>query len=345
MNAIHRLCFVLGLTVAAGNAAAHHSPAMFDMTKDVTFEGTVTELSWRNPHIYFGVEIVGPDGKPLVQEIEAGPASNLVPLGMSADSIRPGDHVVVQAKPNRGGTGRTALGWVLTTADGVDIPLHVRAAAALAASRNASSSSSGASAASIAGVWVPQAAGFSTLAQAAREWPLTAAGKAAVEATREARIAARSECMPFGPPALMVLPATTTIEVHDTVVDFKLDHMGVERVVHLDQASHPAGLEPSVLGHSIGHWEGRTLVVDTTGYAAHPDGYAFDLPSSASKHVVERFALSADGKHIEYRATVEDPEYLAGSVSHRALWDYRPEQKPSGLPCDRDSAGRFATQE
>ncbi len=344
MNPMHRLYFLVGLTTVAGNAAAHHSPAMFDMTKDVTFEGILTELSWGNPHVYFDIEVAGPDGKPVVQEIEAGPASNLVTLGMRADSIRPGDHVVVRAKPSRAGAGRTALGWMLTTADGVEIPLHVRASAASAASRSASASSD-ASATSIAGVWVPQAAGFSTLAQTAHDWPFTDAAKAAAETTRDARIAARSKCVPFGPPALMVLPATTIVEVHDAVVEFKLDTMSVERVVHLDEASHPVGLEPSVLGHSIGHWEGTTLVVDTAGFAAHPEGYAFDLPSSAAKHIVERFALGADGKHIEYTATVEDPEYLSAPVTHRAVWDYRPDQKPSGLPCDPDSAARFATEQ
>jgi len=83
------------------------------------------------------------------------------------------------------------------------------------------------------------------------------------------------------------------------------------------------------------------LVVDTVGYAAHADGYAFDRPSSASKHVVERLTLSADRKHLDYEAVVEDPEYLAAPISHRSQWDYRPRQTPSNLPCDPEAAGRF----
>jgi hypothetical protein len=104
-------------------------------------------------------------------------------------------------------------------------------------------------------------------------------------------------------------------------------------------------LEPTLLGHSVGRWEGDTLVVETVGFTAHPEGYAFDLPSSATKRIVERFSLDADRKHLDYEATVEDPEYLAAPVTHRGQWDYRPEQKPSGLPCEPEVARRFASGE
>jgi hypothetical protein len=317
-------------------AAAHHSPAMFDLSRDVMLEGTITAISWRNPHVYFAIEVAGPDGRMRTQEIEAGPASNLVPLGIDARSLRSGERVTVQVKPNRRGEGEV-LGWLLTKADGTVIPLHVRATPPTLPGTVAASS--------LAGTWVPQGTGFGALAVAARAWPLTEAGRAAVEATRDARDASRSACIPFGPPALMSLPSTVQIELTDTTVTFSLDVMDARRVVHLDRSGHPAVLEPSLHGHSFGRWEGSTLVVDTAGYAAHPDGLAFDVPSSASKHIVERFTLAADRKHLDYEAVVEDPEYLAAPVTHRAQWDYRPEQRPSNLPCDSAAASRFAEQE
>lgn len=328
---------LVALWLVAVPAAAHHSPAMFDLSKEVVLEGTVTEFSWRNPHVYMAIEIAGPDGKPVEQQIEAGPASNLAALGMNGESLHRGDRVVVSVRPNRAAAGGIALGWLLTKADGTVFPLHVRAAGA--------TTPGAATALTIAGTWVPQAIGFSSLAAAAAKWPLTDKGREAVVTTRAARTAARSQCVPFGPPAIMSLPSATVVEVSDSEVTFALDVMNVRRVVHLDQRARPAGAEPTLLGHSIGHWEGETLVVDTVGFAAHPEGYAFDLPSSAAKHVVERFRLSEDRKHLDYEATVEDPEYLAGPVAHRAQWDYRPELKPSGLPCDPEVARRFATGE
>ena len=139
----------------------------------------------------------------------------------------------------------------------------------------------------------------------------------------------------------MALPSTSVVEEGDDAITFQLDVMDARRIVHLDLTEHPAGLEPSLHGHSIGRWDADTLVVDTVAYAAHPDGYAFDRPSSGSRHVVERFRLSADRKHLDYEAVVEDPEYFAAPVTHRSQWDYRPGQARSNLPCDPDVAGRF----
>jgi hypothetical protein len=142
----------------------------------------------------------------------------------------------------------------------------------------------------------------------------------------------------------MSLPGIATVEVGSAEVVFTIDAMNARRVVHLDRSSAPPGLEPSLLGYSLGRWENGTLIVETTHFTAQPEGYAFDLPSSTAKRIVERFALSADRKHLEYEATVEDPEYLAAPVSHRTLWDYRPERKPANLPCDPEAASRFATE-
>ena len=242
-------------------AAAHHSPAMFDLSQDVILQGTIKEFSWRNPHVYIELETTGPDGEPVVQQIEAGPASNFVALGVTRESLRAGERVVVRVKPNRAGAGRTALGWLLTKADGTTIPLHVRAIPP--------TEPGVAEATGLAGTWVPQGIGFAGLAVAARTWPLTDAGRAAVDATSAARDASRSTCVPFGPPALMALPSTVIVEVSDTEVRFRLDVVAAERIARLDQTAHPARLEPSLHGHSIGHWEGDTLVVDTVAFAPH----------------------------------------------------------------------------
>jgi hypothetical protein len=244
--------------------------------------------------------------------------------------------VTVQVKPSRRGSGEV-LGWLLTKADGTVMPLHVRAAPP--------TEPGNAEATSLAGTWVPQSTGFASLAVAARSWPLTDVGRAAVESTRAAREASHAACIPFGPPALMSLPSVLQVEVTDSAVTFRTDVMDAQRVVRLDRAAHPATLEPSLHGHSIGRWEGSTLVVDTVGYAAHPDGLAFDMPTSASKRIVERFTLAADRKHIDYEAVVEDAEYFAAPITHRAQWDYRPEQRRSNLPCDSAAAARFAEHE
>lgn len=336
MNEVSRRLAIAGMVLLTLPAAAHHSPAQFDLTRDLILEGTISDVSWRNPHVYFEISVIGPEGQPIVQQIEAGGAANMAALGFRADSVTRGERVVVQVKPNRGGAGRIALGWLLTKADGTAIPLHVRAIPETEPGE--------AEASSLAGTWVPQATGFASLAAAARAWPLTDAGRAAIDATQAERDASRSACVPFGPPAMMMLPSAVIVEIDADEIRFTTDVMGAERIVHLDQ-EHPATPEPSLLGHSVGRYDDdNALVVDTIAYRAHPEGYSFDLPSSASKHVIETFTLSADRKHIDYTALVEDPEFLAERVTVRAQWDYRPDQIPSNLPCDTESASRFTVE-
>ena len=63
---------------------------------------------------------------------------------------------------------------------------------------------------------------------------------------------------------------------------------GAHRVVYMDGRKHPAGFIPSWLGHSIGHWEGDALVVDTVGFN---DKFWFDrrgTPHTEQLHIVER---------------------------------------------------------
>ena len=319
---------------AAALAAAHHSPAMFDMSTSIVVEGTLTKIAWGNPHTYLVIETVDAGGQPVLQNVEAGPTAVLGTGGVTASSLRAGEHVVLRAAPHRRGPGNTVLGLDITKADGTVVPLHVRSLQAPARTD--------AVATSIAGTWVSDSRAFVSFGDALRATPLTAAGKAA---RNEAAVnAARSACVPYGPPPLMLLPVTTVVETSDTAVTFTLDWMGARRVVHLN-AEHPRTLEPSLLGHSIGHWEGGALVVDTVGFTAQAEGLAFDFPSSATKHVRERFALAPGGKQLDYEVTLDDPEYFTAPITYRAQWNYRPEQKSSGVACDPAVASQFTHDE
>lgn len=78
------------------------------------------------------------------------------------------------------------------------------------------------------------------------------------------------------------------------------------RVVYMDGRSHPARLEPTWHGHSIGWWEGDTLVVDTTGYN---EAFWVDrrgLPSTEHLRTTERLTRSVFDT-ILYEVTIDDP--------------------------------------
>ena len=69
------------------------------------------------------------------------------------------------------------------------------------------------------------------------------------------------------------------------------------------------------------------------------------MPASARKHTIERFSLGADGRHMDYEFTVEDPEYLAEPVRFSTELEYRPDLEPTRLACDLDVARRYLSDE
>jgi hypothetical protein len=88
--------------------------------------------------------------------------------------------------------------------------------------------------------------------------------------------------------------------------------MGIERTIHLDMEEHPADIEPSVAGHSIGRWEDDVLIVDTVGFAPGillADGR---VPHSDQLHIVERFTLDTETMTLRRDYVAEDPLYFAG---------------------------------
>jgi hypothetical protein len=78
------------------------------------------------------------------------------------------------------------------------------------------------------------------------------------------------------------------------------------RIVHMDGRSHPRDLKPTYYGHSIGWWEGDTLVIDSKGFN---EGFWIDrgnTPHTEQLHTVERLTRT-DLNAMRYEMTVDDP--------------------------------------
>ena len=85
-------------------AEAHHSFAMFDRTKNVSLEGTVTGFELTNPHSWLYVEIEDDEGRLAEWTIEMGSPGGMARAGWEADTVKPGDQVTVEIHPLRDGT-------------------------------------------------------------------------------------------------------------------------------------------------------------------------------------------------------------------------------------------------
>ena len=84
-----------------GTAFAHHSPIVFDRTKQVTITGTVTEFRWGNPHSWIHIDVADKDGKVGNWAVEMDPASHLAREGWKSSTLKPGDKISVTVFPLR----------------------------------------------------------------------------------------------------------------------------------------------------------------------------------------------------------------------------------------------------
>jgi len=92
-----------------------------------------------------------------------------------------------------------------------------------------------------------------------------------------------------------------------TLLVILIEFPGSTRQVFLDGRVHPADLEPTWLGHSVGRWEGDTLLVDTVGFNNKTwlGNIVNPYPHTEMMHVIERYRRPDLG-HLELEMTVED---------------------------------------
>jgi hypothetical protein len=107
-------------------------------------------------------------------------------------------------------------------------------------------------------------------------------------------------------------PVNRITQNKDTVV-LEYGQFGFKRTIYLNLKEHPAGVKPSRAGHSIGHWEGDTLVVDTAGFL--PGFLNPPVRNSDKLHVVERLTLDPNTVTLTRNYIAEDPVYLKGKYT------------------------------
>lgn len=111
------LAGALLLSIGSQPATAHHSFAMFDLTKEVTVQGVVKQFTWANPHVWLDIMVSGDNGQAQTWGLESLAVGLLYRQGWTADSLKPGDKVTVVVHPMRDGTFGGQLMRV-TLADG-----------------------------------------------------------------------------------------------------------------------------------------------------------------------------------------------------------------------------------
>jgi hypothetical protein len=145
------------------------------------------------------------------------------------------------------------------------------------------------------------------------------------------------DCIPYGVPRGSVRGggsyAMQIVQNSQAIAFLYEDRPGPYfRIVYLDARPHPADLDKSYYGHSVGHWEGDTLVVDVVGLndetwlGSGRVGPRLGMMHSDQLHVVERWTRNGD--LITWEATVEDP------VMFTKPWVMTPRQTQLAAPDD-----------
>jgi len=100
-----RIIVTFALAVSAVPLMAHHAfVAVFDLTKQRDFKGTVTRVEWLNPHAHFVLDIVEPGGKTVSWEFELGSPNALMQHGWTRYTLKKGDVITVTGDLARDGS-------------------------------------------------------------------------------------------------------------------------------------------------------------------------------------------------------------------------------------------------
>jgi hypothetical protein len=303
---------------AANAALAHHSFAPhFDSTRPVNISGVVTEFEARNPHAYVHIEAVDESGRAREYVCESHGVTQLTRNGISAAMLAPGTAITVTGSQARRDPYQCFFDTV-EFADGRKLSVNGPAGRVPADSARAAVQPA-AVRTDIYGTWLLVPANRATSGPQPMMANLTPAGIAAVEAYDPFVDDPTFRCDPVAIRRVWFAPGTPLeIRRDGSRVVLRHEWMDVERIVHLDTAAHPPDGPRTSLGHSIGRFEGETLVIETANYSAgvlsqyveQPGKRTMGLLHSEALTSVERVSFDRDSQRLSVTIELSDPVFF-----------------------------------
>jgi hypothetical protein len=175
---------------------------------------------------------------------------------------------------------------------------------------------------------------------------LTATARAAMDEANRIAAAnnrligeAHTKCWPAGMPGLMQPPFGIEFLQTRGRVTILSEVSTLPRTIYLDEAKHPDDVQPGWNGHSIGHWDGEALVVDTIAFNGRQPRV------SEKMHITERIFLEPDKQHLVDELVLDDPANYAEPYHLRYRYkrvDSGPGAELMEYVCEVDPANLFA---
>ena len=342
---MNRITAAVVAGMVAGSAHAHHSNDYhFDRNVGVTVSGTVKLFRFINPHARLLIDVTDDGGSVVTWDCEMSGSNSLMRRGWTREVFQPGAEIVVQGFAARRhetecyfDTAEFADGRVVTLEDSFDsgaqppAPRMARAAVPEGVpdfSRVWQRSGGG------GGGDGPQLGGPNRLAGVLNE-----AGRQALARYDPVLDDPALTCSPVSIRRLWGNNDLTQIEQTGDRVVIRHEWMDAMREVRLDMEEHPADIEDRVLGHSIGWYEGSTLVIDTVGYQAGMLAQHPGMPHSNKLHTVERLTLGPAGDTFQLTIVADDDLYYTEPVTDTRTYAVT-EQVPREYNCTHPELGR-----
>lgn len=327
----------LFVLVLATPALAHHGIGRFDPRGYIELNGTLTGLDFVNPHSYVHFDAVGDDGTVTAMSCEMRAAAVLRRSGWSPDMFTPGVAIAIIGRPHRDDPS-SCYADTLTIGEQPTLERYQQLSDAEPVQRTLRLPTGEPN---IAGDWAEEQY---LIAQPPDGGPAGLVPKsqlAAIEAGElpmppapaswfpppvtltEAGLAAQAVLRNAPPSENPRLSCGITSILFDWVFDGPVNRItqgadiitleyghGLTRTIYMNVDEHPEAIEPSRAGHSIGSWDGDTLVVHTVGF--EPGSLAGNVPHSGELTIVERFTLDPDNFALRRNYVAEDPIYFTG---------------------------------
>jgi hypothetical protein len=267
-------------------ALGHHSFAPhFDASKPVEITGPITEFERRNPHAYLHVEAVDENGLTREYVCESHGVTQLSRNGITPEMLSVGTIVTLTGSQARSDPYMCFFNTV-GFADGRVLNVNGTRAPSVAQTEEIQRDD-------IFGTWLLAPANRSTSGPQPMIDFLTAAGERAVAAYDPFADDPTYRCDPVAIRRVWFAPGTPLAISRDgDRIILRHEWMDVERIVHLDMTDHPADGPRTSLGHSIGHFEGDSLVIETANYAEGVLRQYVETPGEPTRGLLHSDALT-----------------------------------------------------
>ncbi|HEY8518721.1 MAG TPA: DUF6152 family protein [Gammaproteobacteria bacterium] len=325
--------------LAAGAAWGHHAfTTEFDPETYGEVEGIVTKVWWQNPHIRYDVDVTLPDGSH--EQWSLHPPGNLPTYrreNWTADTLKAGDPV--RATGNLGRDGAKKLyATCIRLQSGRELGRCVSpgTTSEVTADPNAEYGyKPGNRPVDITGFWDNRYKFRVTVDDfEPKPMPMKPETKALYE-SRKFGDDAVLQCMPAGLPRIFGSPYP--MEIVDAGTHYLMVFLqdNTPRWVWMDGRRAPPDRPLTSMGFSVGRWEDRTLVIETTHLTpGWLDGSGYPMTGGAGTRIVERWTVAEDGLTMERTMTVYDDAYTAPITRTRGSQRGNSAELIESEPCD-----------